>query len=254
MIVEILTPYIAERFKNEKRYREGHLRVVNALPHRKVLGMHVPDMKKIAKALAGDDDDIISRFRKTAHSSLVHEEIVIWGLIINSKNCSVDERFAMLRRFVPIIDNWAVCDTFCADAKWLRHVDKGLLWSFLSSYLSSHREFEVRFAVVASMCYLLEKEWLGTLFAALASIDYDNIKSEYVTCATKAAKPQSGTVCGREPYYVRMAVAWLLATSLAKFPLETRGLLSQTDFPEDVLRMYVRKAKDSFRTRNVNPF
>lgn len=254
MIVDVLIPYIAERFKNEERYREGHLRVVNALPGRKVLGLHVPDMKKIAKVLSRDCDDIISRFENADHASLAHEEIVIWGFIINMQKCSPKERFSMLGKYVPVIDNWAVCDTFCSNAKWMRCVDKNVLWGFLSPYFSSKREFEVRFAVVAAMCCFLEEGWLNTLFPALVSIDYDNIKSDYVTCTTKAAKPQTGTVCGQQPYYVRMAVAWLLATALAKFPEQTRCQLSRISLPDDVLRMYVRKAKESYITRNVNPF
>ena len=62
----------------------------------------------------------------------------------------------------------------------------------------------------------------------------------------------SGT--GRRPYYVRMAMAWLMATALAKHPDTTRSLLAHTRLPEDVLRLYVRKARESFRTRDIPPF
>lgn len=45
-----------------------------------------------------------------------------------------------------------------------------------------------------------------------------------------------------------------MATALAKYPETTRTLLSRTRLPEDVLRLYVRKARESFRTRTVSPF
>ena len=55
------------------------------------------------------------------------------------------------------------------------------------------------------------------------------------------------------PYYVRMAVAWLLATGLAKIPEMTRAYVSSCRLPEDVIRLYKRKARESFKTRDVNP-
>ena len=55
MIEEILIPYISGRFASEPSYREGHVRIVNPLPGVPVLGLHIPDMKKIAKELAAGD-------------------------------------------------------------------------------------------------------------------------------------------------------------------------------------------------------
>ena len=59
---------------------------------------------------------------------------------------------------------------------------------------------------------------------------------------------------GPEPYYVRMGVAWLLATSLAKYPEQTRAYVRGCRLTEDVLKLYARKARESFRTRTVSPF
>ena len=33
-----------------------------------------------------------------------------WGYLINLEKCSLDERFAMLSRYVPVLDKWALCD------------------------------------------------------------------------------------------------------------------------------------------------
>lgn len=62
---------------------------------------------------------------------------------------------------------------------------------------------------------------------------------------------QQGTVQGAEPYYVRMGVAWLLATALAKFPEQTRIFVRSSNLPADVVKLYIRKARESFRTRTV---
>ena len=51
---------------------------------------------------------------------------------------------------------------------------------------------------------------------------------------------------------MRMALAWLLATALAKIPDQVRTYVRKSSLPEDVIRLYVRKSRESFRTRNVD--
>ena len=52
MIKHLLQPLVCERFNSDARYRDGHLRVINALPCRHVLGLHAPEMKQVAKQLS----------------------------------------------------------------------------------------------------------------------------------------------------------------------------------------------------------
>ena len=254
MIEDILQPLASERFLHDERYRDGHLRVINALPHRRVLGMHTPDMKQLARKLfmQGDSADIIRAFGQEPSESLSYEEMTIWGYLINLQKCTLDERLAMLERFIPVIDNWAVCDCWCCNAKWIAKADEERIWTFLQPYFDSRREFEVRFAVIVSMCYFLREEWLGRIFARLDSLDFDRIKSEYMSVRKRPQQPQEGTVMGAEPYYVRMGVAWLLSMSLAKFEEQTRDYARGSKLPADVIKLYVRKARESFRTRTVN--
>lgn len=252
MITHILEPLVCERFKNDIQYRNGHLRVINPLPSRRVLGLHTPEMKTVAKNLSRNDGiDIIRRFESIPHSNLCYEETVIWGFLINNERCSLRERFSMLKKYIPILDNWAVCDSYCANAKWMAKADKEALWCFLQQWFKSNREFDVRFAIVASMTYLLDKEWLEHVFQRINKLDFSSIKSEYTTTNKKSETPQEGTVQGVGPYYVRMGTAWLLATALAKFPEETKTFVRTSDLPEDIIKLYVRKAKESFRTRHT---
>jgi 3-methyladenine DNA glycosylase AlkD len=195
--------------------------------------------------------DVIHAFESTPSESLCYEETVIWGFILNNVRCSVDERLAMLAHYIPVLDNWAVCDTYCANAKWLARANKERIWEFLQPWFASQREFEVRFALVASMCHLLDQEWLWRIFQRIDTLDFDFIKSEYTTLKGKPKRPQQGIVPGTAPYYTRMGVAWLLATTLAKYPDETREFVRSSHLPADVVKLYVRKARESFRTRNI---
>ena len=245
MIVDKLTPLICERFLNDEKYRQGHIRIINALPERRILGLHLPEMKQAAKALAKQADALtILRAFEQEHQanrfSLTYEETLIWGLTINALKISWEERLSLLKPYIPVLDNWAVCDSFCCNAKWALKTPPQTLWEFLLPYYRSNKEFEVRFAIVMSMCYLLKEEWLLLVFEQLQQIDLTSIHSEYTNLPS--------------PYYVRMGMAWLLATALAKFPNETRSFVNTSSLTEDVKRLYVRKARESFKTRHISAF
>ena len=241
--------------------------MVNALPERRVMGLHSPEIKQVAKQLSrkggevvvpdgtrqicANGAEVIRAFEAVPSAILCYEETVIWGYLINLEKCSLDERLAMLGRYVPVLDNWAVCDSYCAHAKWMARADKAALWAFLQLWFRSEREFEVRFAVVVAMCYFLNEEWLDKVFERINRLDFGRIKSKYKTVKGKPKVAQQGTVQGAEPYYVRMGVAWLLATALAKSPDQTRAFVRSSNLPADVVKLYIRKARESFRTRTV---
>ena len=256
MIENILKQYISERFVNDERYRRGHIRIINPLPGTSVLGLHIPDMRKVASQLAASDDavELIGQFEAAPERSLLYEEYMVWGMMLNRIKLPLEERLERVRAFVPHIDNWAVCDCVCADARWARPDSR--TWDFIRSYLSSDREFEVRFGLILYMSRMMEESSLPEIFRTMESIDIEHIHSDYRQ--GKVSKDNvdlcPGLTAGRPPYYVRMGMAWLMATALAKYPDTTRSLLVHTRLPEDVLRLYVRKARESFRTRDIPPF
>ena len=255
MIEHLLTPLISQRFLDEERYRNGHLRVINALDDVRILGVHVPLLKKLAKELSRRPDaaDLIASFEaESVKGTLCFEEKLVWGLMINALKATQEHKLALLKVFIPVMDNWAVCDTICCNIKWIK--DKEALWEYLQPYFDSDKEFEVRFAVVMSMIFFLDAESFQKVTARLDSIDFSRIQSEFLSLKeAKVAKRVRGVAKGERPYYVRMAVAWLLATALVKLPDQTRAYVNACDLPEDVIRLYKKKARESFRTRDVNP-
>ena len=236
MIEHLLTPLISQRFLDEERYRNGHLRVINALDDVRILGVHIPQLKKLAKELSRRPDaaDFIASFEaESVQGTLCFEEKLVWGLMINAIKATEDHKLALLRTFVPMMDNWAVCDTICCNIKWIQ--DRNALWEFLHPYFDSDREFEVRFAVVMSMIFFLDVESFQKVTARLDSIDFSRIQSEFLSPKeAKVAEQARGVAKGERPYYVRMAVAWLLATALAKLPEQTRAYVNTCNLPEDV--------------------
>ena len=133
MIEERLIPLICERFLNDEKYRQGHIRIINALPERKILGLHLPEMKQAAKELAkqANAPDILRSFEQENQAdrfSLAYEETLVWGLAINTLKCSWEERLSFLKPYIPVLDNWAVCDSFCCNAKWAQKLPPQTLW------------------------------------------------------------------------------------------------------------------------------
>mgnify|MGYP002519713311 CR=1 FL=1 len=116
MIEHLLKPLISQRFLEDERYRNGHIRVINALNDVRILGVHIPELKRLAKELSRSDDaaDLIVSFEaESTARNLCFEEKIVWGLLINALKVSEMQKYAYLRAFVPAMDNWAVCDTIC---------------------------------------------------------------------------------------------------------------------------------------------
>ena len=180
-------------------------------------------------------------------SGAYFEEIMIIGMVINLAAMGQQERLALVDQFVPLIDNWAVCDVFCGGAKWVgepgrgpkasQRVPREVVWKWLQGYLfgdagkemsgrelSGRKEFETRFAVVMLMCYFLDEEYLPQVFQALEKVHYG-------------------------AYYVDMGVAWCLATARAKFDLPVQEFVLAAGLPAGVVKKYEQKVRDSLRVK-----
>ena len=173
MIEKILEQYIPERFVSDARYRRGHIRVINPLPGTRVLGLHIPDMRKAAAELTSSADraaELIRQFEAAPERSLYYEEYMVWGMMLNRMKMPLEERLDRLRAFVPHIDNWAVCDHVCAGAKWSRPGDRPT-WAFILEHLASHMEFEVRYGLILYMSRMMEESTLPEIFRLMEGLD-----------------------------------------------------------------------------------
>lgn len=256
MIEHLLAPLVSEKFISNPAYRRGHIRVINPLPGTSVLGLHIPDMRKTAASLSASPgaESLIAEFEAAPDRSLHYEEYMVWGMMLNLMKLPSDARLERFRRFIPHIDNWAVCDSIASGACWAADDDR--TWSFIMPYFQSDKEFEVRFALIIYMARMMNEENLPDIFNIMQKLDLTGIRSEYRQGKTDRNSDClcQGLAAGRPPYYVRMGMAWLMATALARYPDRTRKLLSSSSLPDDVLKLYVRKARESFRTRNISPF
>lgn len=226
-------PLVCGRFRNDPAYRRGHISIVAAKEGTVILGLHTPQMKAIAKENASREDwrDILQDLADTPGCSpLSHDERIIWGLTIDMVKCGIAERLELTDKFLPHIDNWAICDTFCCNAKWAANAnDRAAVRDYAIGLTRSEGEFIRRTGIVLLTCNFLTENDIERTFDTISAMALHH----------------------DEPYYVRMAVAWLLATALAKFPAQTVRYVESSTLPEDIKALYVRKAKESRRTRDM---
>lgn len=244
---------LVERLRGEaeERYRIFNQKFV--LTNGNVmLGVKVPKMRNIAREIAGGDwegflagygfriagDGCVTERCRT----IFFEEVMIIGMVIDLINVPPSVRLVLVAQFVPLIDNWAVCDVFCGGAKWVGEPGRGpkacnrvpleQVWEFLQRYLfgsvselaAVSREFEIRFGVVMLMSYFLVPEYVGKVFEVLARVR-------------------------KGDYYVDMAVAWCLATARAKFDAQTQEFVAGAGLPAGVFKKYEQKVRDSLIMR-----
>lgn len=204
----------------EEEYREFHKSLVPGL--KSMLGVRVPCIRKIAKKAAKID---YHTYAKEADLS-VYEELMIRGMMIGYACLTTEEQKTELRKFVPHINNWAVCDCYCATYKFMKKNQEDW-FSFLEEYVCSHSEYQVRFAVVCILDFFICEAFLERVLDLLSQIR-------------------------QEGYYVKMAVAWAVSICYIKFPRETERLFTENLLDDFTHNKAIQKIRESYRVEKAD--
>jgi len=214
MIKDILKKQLFELADEE--YKKFHSSLCPNIDS--IIGVRVPVLRTLAKELyknhsleelSGIDDEF-------------YEELVIQGMIIGFQTRKdINIVLKQIENFVPKINSWAVCDTFCAGLKITKKNLK-VVFEFLQKYLNSKKEYEVRFAVVMLLDYYINNEYIDIVLKILTKIKL-------------------------EKYYVQMAVAWALSVCLIKYYDKTLTTLKEGNFDTITYNKTIQKAIESYR-------
>ena len=180
-----------------------------------ILGVRQPQLQK----LAGELSEEVGKNYIRRNDLLYLEEIMLQGILIGRIKADLNKKLAYIQNFIPRIDNWAVCDSFCAGLKFTKS-NREIIWEFLQPYLDSDAEFEIRFGVVMLLCYYVEPEYIEQVLNVL-----NEAKLEY--------------------YYVKMAVAWAVSVCYVKFPQETEVFLKNNSLDDFTHNKSIRKIIES---------
>lgn len=213
---------INERIKNkllemqDLKYREFHSNLCNNCKY-EIIGVRVPELRKFAKEIVKDN---FEEFLENENITY-YEEALLKGLIIGCAKFSFEETCRELEKFVPIIDNWAVCDITCSSLKITKkYMDE--MWNFLKKYIKSNKEYEIRFAVVMYLSYYINSKYLDEIFKLIDQINNDG-------------------------YYTKMAVAWFISIAYIKEKDMTLNFLKRTNIDNWTYNKALQKIIESYR-------
>lgn len=199
----------------EEEYRSFTSSLLPGREH--ILGVRLPMLRKLAARIAKDN------FRKYLEqaSDDSFEELMLQGMVIGLAKCGLEEKLAYAKNFIPKIDCWSICDSFCGGLKITNH-HKERVWEFLQPYLHSEKEYELRFGVVMILGYYVLPEYCDRVFA-----HFDRIK--------------------HEGYYVKMAIAWAISVFFVKLPDQTMEYLKENSLDDFTYNKALQKIRESLR-------
>ena len=203
----------------DEKYKEFHSKLCPNTDN--ILGVRVPILRNYAKELSKNytTDELLKNI-----DNQYYEEIMLQGMIIGlSKEKDFEVIKKHIKDFVPKIDNWAICDVFCAGLKITKKYKEDM-WDFIQTYLKSKNEFYLRFAIVMILDFYIEEEYLERNFEI-----FNNVRSD--------------------KYYVQMAIAWAISICLIKYYDKTIKYLKSKECKLDnfTYNKSLQKAKESFR-------
>lgn len=182
-----------------------------------MMGVRLPKLRKIAKEIAKGD------WRKYLTTAVedTFEETMLQGMVIGYAKGDFKEICFYIQRFVPKIDNWSVCDSFCAGLKITKQYPDEM-WEFIQYYLSDDREYFIRFGVVMLIYYFVSEPYINQVLEI-----FERIRSE--------------------SYYVKMAVAWAVSIYYVNFPERVIEYLNHNTLDDFTYQKALQKITDSLR-------
>ncbi len=196
------------------KYRDFTLPLIPNVEEKTFIGVRLPVVKKYAKDLP--EKDRLEFLKDLPHQ--YHEENILHAFILsNMKDYNMFLNY--VNKFLPYVSNWSVCDTICNKnlVKYRPELIKEIY-----KWLKSDELYRVRYAVKCLMNY-----YLG-----------DDFKEEHIQ---KVAEVKL------DDYYVKMMVAWYLATGLAKNYDSFVKAIENKEFDEFTHNKAIQKAVESFR-------
>lgn len=180
------------------------------------IGVRVPLLRTIARSFAKEEAVSQSFLSHLPHS--YYEEDMLHGMLISLVK-DYDRCLDLTDRFLPYVDNWAVCDTLSPKV-FAKH--KAQLLENILRWSSSSHTYTCRFGLRMLMTHFLDDSFSADFLEIPAAIR-------------------------SEEYYVKMMVAWFFATALAKQWEATLPYLENRQLDPWTHRKTIQKAIESYR-------
>ena len=198
----------------DQKYRDFTLSLIPNVDEKTFIGVRLPVLKKYAKELdAKDREEFLNSL---PHQ--YHEENILHAFILSNIK-DYDEFIKRVDVFLPYVLNWSVCDTIC-NKHLHKHLEK--LIKEIYVWLKSKEVYRVRYAIKCLMNYYLGDEFKEEHLQKVEEVKLDD-------------------------YYVKMMVAWYLATGLAKNYDSFIKAIEEKRFDKITHNKAIQKAVESYR-------
>ncbi len=168
----------------DTQYRDFHKKLIPTIDEKTIIGVRVPELRKLAKKLVKQEG--IDEFLLDLPHAYYEENQLHALMIAEEKDFEISMQ--KISRFLPYIDNWAVCDQK-ANPVYKKNREK--LLPYIEQWIESDQTYTVRYAIGLLMQHFLD--------------DAFDIRYPKMAAAVRS-----------EEYYIQMMVAWYFATALAK--------------------------------------
>ena len=198
----------------DEQYQEFQSSLIPTIPKDTVIGVRTPILRKYAKDMSNEVRD--SFMHELPHQ--YYEENILHAICLSEVkdyNLFIKE----IERFLPYIDNWAVCDIIKPKVV---QKDKKDFNQYIKKWINSNEVYTIRYGVDMLMTYYLDEDYRKT----------------YLKYPLKVKSSD---------YYVKMVVAWYYATALAKHYDDTIVILEEKKLSKWVHNKTIQKAIESYR-------
>ena len=195
-------------------YRNFTLPLIPNVDEKTFIGVRLPVIKKYAKELP--EKDKLEFLNSLPHQ--YHEENLLHAFVLSNMK-DYDMFLNYVNAFLPYISNWSVCDTIC-NKNLVKY--RPQLIKEIYKWLKSKELYRVRYAVKCLMNYYLGEDFKEEHIQKVAEVKLDD-------------------------YYVKMMIAWYLATGLAKNYDSFVKAIKNKQFDEFTHNKAIQKAVESFR-------
>lgn len=165
-------------------YGDFQSKLIPGIPRKSIIGVRVPEVRKLAKRLVKEKE--VSKFLKELPHKY-YDENMLHGLILSEMK-DYDTCITEIDKFLPFVDNWAVCDLMSPK---IFKKNKAKLLKKIKEWSLSEKTYTCRFGIEMLMSYFLD----------------DDFKPEYL---------EIPAFIHSKEYYVQMMVAWFFCDGFSK--------------------------------------
>ena len=182
-----------------------------------LIGIRTPILKNIAKSIfKGNYKEFLKVCKPTNY-----EEKLIYGLIIGNIKEFNKETIKYINKYSKMINNWALCDLFCSNLKFVKN-NKKEVFKYILDNINSNNLWIRRLCFVLLLDYYIESEYIDIIFELCDTYNTND-------------------------YYVEMSVAWLISICYIKEKDKTIKYLDNNKLNDFTYNKTIQKIIESKR-------